>query len=76
MNGYEVARKMRERLPDVVLIAQMGYGQKAQRRRAKEAGFDIHLTKPVDFDQLERVLGSIPISRGLAHKGARGDSAR
>lgn len=76
MNGYEVARKMRERLPDVVLIAQTGYGQEAQRHRAKEAGFDIHLTKPVDFDQLERVLGSMLTSRGLAHKGARRDSAR
>ncbi len=73
MNGYEVAREMRERLPDVVLIAQTGYGQEAQRRRAQEAGFDIYLAKPVDFDQLEQVLGSMPPSRGLADEGARGN---
>ena len=37
-------------------MALTGYGRKEDRRRAREAGFDVHLTKPVDPEELERVL--------------------
>ena len=53
MDGYEFARAMRERLGQGVrLIAVTGYGTDNHRRRAAEAGFDAHLTKPVDIDRL------------------------
>src|SRR5262245_36346178 len=52
-DGYQFARALRERLGSGVrLIALTGYGTEADRQRAAEAGFDAHLTKPVDFDRL------------------------
>jgi signal transduction histidine kinase/CheY-like chemotaxis protein len=58
MNGYEVARAIRARQPggNVVLVALTGWGQPGDKRRAHEAGFDHHLTKPVDFDELTTIL--------------------
>jgi PAS domain S-box-containing protein len=56
MNGYEVAARMRPKLGPVQLIALTGYGQTEDVRRATEAGFDAHLIKPVDFDELERII--------------------
>ncbi len=57
VDGYEFARAMRERLGSGVrLIAVTGYGTESDRQRALQAGFDAHLTKPVDF---ERLLGLI-----------------
>ena len=53
MDGYQFARAMRERLGSGVrLIALTGYGTEADRQRSAEAGFDAHLTKPVDIDRL------------------------
>ena len=53
MDGYQFARAMRERLGNGVrLIALTGYGTDNDRQRATEAGFDAHLTKPVDLDRL------------------------
>jgi two-component system CheB/CheR fusion protein len=67
MDGYEVARRLRAQLGhDVVLVALTGYGQADDRRRAREAGFNIHLVKPVDLDALERLLASPEL---LAVKG-------
>ena len=58
MSGYEVARQLRahEELRGVLLLAMTGYGQQADRQRAQEAGFDRHLTKPVDPQQLQDML--------------------
>jgi PAS domain S-box-containing protein len=59
MDGYELARRLRERpgsSPDLRLIAVSGYGQAADRRRSAAAGFDRHLVKPIDLVNLERVL--------------------
>lgn len=58
MDGYEVATKLRSdpRLRETVLIAVTGYGQEEDRRRSREAGFDHHLIKPVDFDTLLALL--------------------
>ena len=48
-NGYDVARAMRDRRGGLVtLVALTGWGQEGDRRRAIEAGFDYHLTKPID----------------------------
>jgi len=57
-----VARQLR-RLPggqDLLLIAATGYGQDEDRRRAREAGFDVHLVKPVQLDQLQGLLARGP----------------
>jgi CheY-like chemotaxis protein len=61
MDGYEVARKMRELpgLKDIRLVAVTGYGRSDDRLRARDAGFDDHLTKPVEFAVLDRVLGGV-----------------
>jgi CheY-like chemotaxis protein len=58
MNGYEVAQKMRELpgLRNVRLIAVTGYGRSDDRLRAREAGFDDHLIKPVELAVLDRTL--------------------
>jgi PAS domain S-box-containing protein len=60
MNGYEVARRLRAQPwgRQLVLIAITGWGQEEDRARAREAGFDHHLTKPVDFPDLERLLAA------------------
>ena len=56
-NGFEVARSIRgSRGEDVTLIALTGWGQEGDRRRAMEAGFDYHLTKPVDPGALNDLL--------------------
>ena len=61
MNGYEVAARLRgqtafNRMP---LIALTGYGQDEARRRAREAGFDYHLTKPVEPEALAALLAAL-----------------
>jgi len=58
MSGYEVARQLRARaeFQGVLLLAMTGYGQQADRNRAQDAGFDRHLTKPVDPQQLQDML--------------------
>ncbi|MGH7871582.1 MAG: ATP-binding protein, partial [Candidatus Binatia bacterium] len=58
LNGYEVARKIREQAwgEDMVLIALTGWGQKQDRQRTQEAGFDAHLTKPVNYEAIMEIL--------------------
>jgi CheY-like chemotaxis protein len=61
MDGHEVARRIRER-PEhrgVTLIALTGWGQDADRRRSRMAGFDHHLIKPADLDALRSLLTSL-----------------
>jgi CheY-like chemotaxis protein len=61
-DGYEVARAMRrEQGTEVTLVALTGWGQESDRRRAMEAGFDYHLTKPVDPTTLNEVLGQATV---------------
>jgi PAS domain S-box-containing protein len=60
LDGYEVARRLRSN-PEfeqrkVKLIAISGYGRDTDKALAREAGFDAHLLKPLDFDELERTL--------------------
>ena len=58
MDGYEVARRLRK-LPEmekVLLIAHSGYGQAEDLRKSKEAGFDHHLVKPADINQIEALI--------------------
>ena len=69
MDGYEVARRLRAMAgPRSYLVALTGYSDPDDRRRAEEAGFDAHVVKPVDPDELTRLLTRLgvpgPESRG------------
>ncbi len=62
LDGYEVARRVRAAgRADVLLVAVTGYGQAGDRQRSSEAGFDAHLTKPVDPLALESLLENLPL---------------
>jgi CheY-like chemotaxis protein len=68
-DGYEVARRMialPSRAP--VMIALTGYSEPEDRQRAKDAGFAAHLVKPVDPDELTRLLTTLEI-RGPGSRG-------
>jgi CheY-like chemotaxis protein/two-component sensor histidine kinase len=58
LDGYEVVTRLRAMNLDTrpLLVALTGYGQPEDRMRALSAGFDVHLTKPVDLDELTRIL--------------------
>ncbi len=62
MNGYDVARALRGMpLPQQpVLVALSGYGRDTDRRQATEAGFNHHLVKPADPDQLFEIMATVP----------------
>jgi CheY-like chemotaxis protein len=59
MDGFEVARRLRALGQPVVLVALTGYGQPEDRRRTQEAGFDVHLVKPVDPSDLTNALARL-----------------
>jgi CheY-like chemotaxis protein len=65
LDGYEVARRLRAdpaaRGP--VIVGVTGYGRDEDRRRAREAGFDHHLVKPVEMAALNRLLATVPAGR-------------
>jgi two-component system CheB/CheR fusion protein len=69
MDGYAVAGAMREdpRLKGVFLVALTGYGTAEDQQRAREAGFDVHLTKPISPERLQQVIASLPRRK---HRGA------
>jgi DNA-binding response OmpR family regulator len=55
--GYDIAAEARKRLDDLVfLIAVTGWGNPNDVQRAKQAGFDFHITKPADFDDLVALI--------------------
>jgi two-component system CheB/CheR fusion protein len=62
LNGYEVARRIRRERwnSPIILIAVTGWGQLDDKREALAAGFDHHLTKPVDPEVLERLFAAAP----------------
>ena len=59
IDGYEVARTLRadEALRSTRLIALSGYARPEDKKRAKEAGFDAHVPKPPELDELTEMLG-------------------
>jgi len=59
-DGYEVARELRASGFRHALVALTGWGSEDDRRRTAEAGFDRHLTKPVELDALEQLLRQLP----------------
>jgi PAS domain S-box-containing protein len=65
-DGFTVARNLREHLDDthLPLIAYSGYGQEEVQRRALAAGFDLHLTKPLDLGQLQQGMIGLLVRLG------------
>jgi PAS domain S-box-containing protein len=68
MNGYEIARRLRggEHREDLFLVAVTGWGQASDFEQSKEAGFDLHLVKPVDSASVKRLLENPP-SKATLH---------
>jgi signal transduction histidine kinase/ActR/RegA family two-component response regulator len=68
MNGYELARELRERLPDrkLLLVALSGYGQPEDLRRSREAGIDHHLVKPLHLEKLQEILSEYEAEREIS----------
>jgi CheY-like chemotaxis protein len=62
MDGYAVAAALRQDpiTGSARLLAISGYGQQEDLRRSREVGFDQHLTKPIDFAELEQLLAAMP----------------
>ncbi|HEY8941474.1 MAG TPA: response regulator, partial [Cellvibrio sp.] len=58
INGYEVARRIRQKTwgDNILLIAATGWGQQKDKDLATAAGFDKHLTKPIDYQTLNCLL--------------------
>ncbi|WP_457421325.1 diguanylate cyclase domain-containing protein [Roseateles sp. P5_E7] len=61
MDGYELARRIRRQYPElrVAMVALSGYGRAADFENSTAAGFDAHLVKPVQIDELERVVRTV-----------------
>ncbi len=61
LNGYEVCRRIRAQPwgRNATLVAMTGWGQEEDKRRSYEAGFDLHLVKPVDFGAIKKLLSSL-----------------
>jgi CheY-like chemotaxis protein len=60
VDGYEVARRVRQQhLVTITLIAVTGWGQAADKAKATEAGFDYHFTKPVEPEEIARLLNAL-----------------
>ena len=62
LDGYEVAQRIRADPAGspLLLLALTGYGSTSDQERAQKAGFDRHLTKPLDLDELDRLLAATP----------------
>ena len=61
MNGYELARRLRrlDGMEAALLVALTGYAREEDREKAREAGFDYHLTKPIEPARLKRLLATL-----------------
>jgi two-component system CheB/CheR fusion protein len=72
MDGYEVAQRLRE-LPGLdgcMLVALTGYGQEQDRRQTREIGFACHMVKPVDPNELKKLLAD-PAHSGKSHRSPK-----
>ena len=76
LSGYEAARRIRQEPwgRSMVLIAVTGWGQKDDRRRSREAGFDYHIVKPVAPEELVELLGSLSSRTDDADQGDGADA--
>jgi signal transduction histidine kinase len=72
MDGYATARRIRQEPwgRDLVLIALSGWGQREDMARSREAGFDLHLVKPVSADAIAKVMNDFLSPAALTRKAA------
>ena len=63
MDGYELARRLRETQEGLQLVAVTGYGHPTARTRSKEAGFAAHLVKPITIDEVETAIAQLTEQR-------------
>ena len=64
MDGYQVARTLRQNRKlagATYVIAMTGYGREEDQKRAHEAGFNMHMTKPIDYNYLRKALANLPV---------------
>jgi CheY-like chemotaxis protein len=66
LDGYTLVRRLREipALRATRFVALTGYGQEEDVRRAHDAGFAVHLTKPVEPERLRQVLAEVAVEAG------------
>lgn len=57
MNGFDLALRLRKMLPDALLISISGWGREEDRKRSRESGFDFHLVKPVQIEDVLELIG-------------------
>lgn len=71
LNGFEVCRRIRQQPwgQSVVLIALTGWGQDDDRKKSRDAGFDGHLVKPVDFANLQAEVARLTTLTGRPSSG-------
>ena len=62
LNGYEACRRIREQPwgQNIVIVALTGWGQDEDREKSRDAGFDSHMVKPLDFAALTKLLAELP----------------
>lgn len=75
ITGYEVARALRERHPEMLLVAMTGHGRDEDQKAAYVAGFDAHLVKPLNLDELQAFMSEGRVSHSLASQGQPGSLA-
>ncbi|MES2438401.1 MAG: response regulator [Verrucomicrobiota bacterium] len=63
LDGYQAAARLREICPDAYIVALSGWGSEEDRRRTSDAGFDEHLVKPVNPQELRKLLGRVRLVR-------------
>jgi CheY-like chemotaxis protein len=66
LNGYDTARQIRQQPwgKGIVLVALTGWGQDEDRRKSQDAGFDAHMTKPIEPVELEKLLAGLKSQTG------------
>jgi signal transduction histidine kinase/ActR/RegA family two-component response regulator len=71
MNGYELARRLRAmpQFAGTLLIALTGYGQLADKVRAREAGFDLHIAKPAEPEEILAALATVHVASEAERAG-------
>jgi signal transduction histidine kinase/CheY-like chemotaxis protein len=75
MTGYDLAPRLLERARGrpMRLVAVTGYGELADQLRARDAGFDLHVTKPPDIDQLAAIVAGAPRTAAVSARSAPED---
>ena len=73
MDGYETARRLRNESwgQQVMLVALTGWGQQRDRERTAEAGFDLHLVKPIAEFELFQAIGAMHSNKPSISKASQ-----